>query len=376
MDDLTGLQLIAHGTSWTDRAIDIINIHGVQGYDTWEHRALGVGDSIKTIFWVRDLLPQDFPSARIFTYHYPSNAFRNGQGITRAAERLLNKLKNLQADNIERSRPIVFICHSVGGLILQCALGNAFDKEGDTAFNDIITVTKGIIFLGTPHLSSELDISVSRIVAASQTTTSIMVDTQFMAHVIVRFASLSQHNPPWKVVHCYEELPLPGTSFRAVNPSQEESWALPQLSLYSHHLDLCRFRSQDDVSYIKVLQSLRNITSGLDSSVADEIEVPTTLSSVDHEVLESLETKDTSANIRDAYPGTCEWILNHNTYKSWFDKPLQPLLISGNPGAGKSTLMKHIMQAHSLERIPSQSVVSFFFHGGANHSVASLLSSL
>lgn len=244
MDDLTGLQLIAHGTSWTDRAIDIINIHGVQGYDTWEHRTLGVGDSIKTIFWVRDLLPQDFPSARIFTYHYPSTAFRNGQGITRAAEKLLNKLKNLQADNIEvrftspvpfysistiskirkvcngltlhyqRSRPIVFICHSVGGLILQCALGNAFDKEGDTAFNDIITVTKGIIFLGTPHLSSELDISVSRIVAASQTTTSIMVDTQFMAHVLVRFASLSQHNPPWKVVHCYEELPLPGTSFR------------------------------------------------------------------------------------------------------------------------------------------------------------------
>ncbi|ENH74370.1 hypothetical protein FOC1_g10009778 [Fusarium oxysporum f. sp. cubense race 1] len=276
MDDLTGLQLIAQGTSWTDRALDIITIHGLQGYDTWEYPTHGLGDSSKTVFWVRDFLPKDLPSARIFTYHYLSTAFCDGQGITQAADKLLNKLRNLQADNIE---------------------------------------------------------------------------------VLVKFASLSQYNPPWKVVHCYEELPLPGTAFRAVDPSQEESWALPQLSLYSHHLDLCRFRSQDDVSYIKVLQSLRNITSGLGSSV-------------DIEVLESLETEDTSANIRDASPGTCDWILKHNTYKSWLAKPSQPLWITGKAGTGKSTLMKHIIEACRLEHTSSQAVVSYFFSaGGANHSV-------
>jgi hypothetical protein len=249
MDDLTGLQLIAQGTSWTDRALDIITIHGLQGYDTWEYPTHGLGDSSKTVFWVRDFLPKDLPSARIFTYHYLSTAFCDGQGITQAADKLLNKLKNLQADNIEvrltshygadpfpslpvpqyrkserfvngltfryqRSRPLVFICHSVGGLILQCALNKAFDNKGDTALNEIITATQGIIFLGTPHPTSELDISVSRIAAASETTRSIMVDTRFMAQVLVRFASLSQYNPPWKVVHCYEELPLPGTAFR------------------------------------------------------------------------------------------------------------------------------------------------------------------
>ncbi|KAK6700906.1 hypothetical protein SNK04_010842 [Fusarium graminearum] len=377
MDDLTGLQLIAQGTSWTDRALDIVTIHGLQGYDTWEYPTHGLGDSSETVFWVRDFLPKDLPSARIFTYHYLSTAFCDGQGITQAADKLLNKLKNLQADNIERSRPLVFICHSVGGLLLQCALNKAFDNKGDTALNKIITATQGIIFLGTPNSTLELDISVSRIAAASETTRSIMVDTKFMAQVLVRFASLSQYNPPWKVVHCYEELPLPGTDFRAVDPSQEESWALPQLSLYSHHLDLCRFRSQDDVSYIKVLQSLRNITSGLGRSVVDKIEVQTTLSSVEHEVLESLETEDTSANIRDASPGTCDWILKHNTYKSWLAKPSQPLWITGKAGTGKSTLMKHIIEAYRLEHTSSQAVVSYFFSAGsANHSVVSLLSSL
>ena len=114
----------------------------------------------------------------------------------------------------QRSRPLVFICYSVGGLILQCALNKAFDKKGEIAFGDIITATQGIIFLGTPHPNPDLDRSLARIVAASKTVESIMFDSQFMAQVLLRFTSLSQCNPPWKVVHCYEELPLPGTTFR------------------------------------------------------------------------------------------------------------------------------------------------------------------
>jgi hypothetical protein len=249
MADLTGLQLIAQGTSWTDQALDIVAIHGLQGYDTWEHPAGGVEDSSSAIFWVRDFLPKDFPSAKIFTYHYLATAFREGQAIDQAADKLLTKLNNLQADNtqvrltlhrtaesfpplaipqhqewerfrdgltlrFQRSRPLVFICHSVGGLILQCALNKAFDKKGEKALDDIITATQGIIFLGTPHPNPDLDTSLARIAAASETIESIMFDTQFLAQVLVRFAGLSQYNLPWKVVHCYEELPLPGTTFR------------------------------------------------------------------------------------------------------------------------------------------------------------------
>jgi len=101
MADLTGLQLIAQGTSWTDRALDIIVIHGLQGYDTWEHPADKAEDSGSAVFWVRDFLPKDFPSAKIFTYHYLSSAFSDGQGICQAADKLLAKIKSLQEDNIE-----------------------------------------------------------------------------------------------------------------------------------------------------------------------------------------------------------------------------------------------------------------------------------
>ena len=101
MADLTGLQLIAQGTSWTDQALDIIAIHGLQGYDTWEHPAHGVEDNSSAVFWLQDFLPRDFPSAKIFAYYYHSTAFRDGQAITKAADKLLANLQGLQADNIE-----------------------------------------------------------------------------------------------------------------------------------------------------------------------------------------------------------------------------------------------------------------------------------
>ena len=249
MADLTGLKLIAQGTSWTDRAVDIIAIHGLQGFDTWKYPVDGIEDSSRAVFWVKDFLPKDFPSAKIYTYNYQSTVFHDRQAIAKAADKLLAKLQGLQADNIEvrshielrsryipvsavpqhqeskrmvnrltfryqTSRPLVFICHSLGGLILQCALNKAFDKKGEKAFCDIVTATQGIIFLGTPHPTPDLDQSLSKIVAASERVESIMFDSQFVAEVLVRFASLSQYNPPWKVIHCYEELPVPGTTFR------------------------------------------------------------------------------------------------------------------------------------------------------------------
>ncbi|KAF5004697.1 hypothetical protein FDECE_8808 [Fusarium decemcellulare] len=389
MDHLLGLTLVAEGTLSTDRGVDIITIHGFEGYNSWKHSANGHEHGRESIFWLRDFLPIDLPSARIFTYGYRPSALCDGQGITQAADKLLDKLKNLQADNVEvcaftnypppqGSRPLTFICHSLGGLLLKCALSRALCNKGDEALREIITATQGIIFLGTPHSTSASDLlaSVSRIAAASKASEVTMVAIQSMKNILIRFASLTQQSLPWTVVHCYEELPLPGTNFRAVDPDQEESRALPPVSLYSHHLDLCRFATKNDLSYIKVIQSLRNITSRFYSSSVDEVIVHPTLSSAEDEVLESLETEEVSAYIRDPFHGTCDWILQHDAYKSWLETPSQPLWITGKPGSGKSTIMKFVNQ-HLRKHTSSRAVVYFFFsQGGANPSVTSLLSSL
>jgi hypothetical protein len=101
MDNLTGLSLMAEGALLTDPGVDIITIHGIGGYDSWKHPTNGLNQDSEAVFWVRDFLPRDLPSARIFTYSYPSSALCDDQGITQTANKLLVKLKNLQRDNIE-----------------------------------------------------------------------------------------------------------------------------------------------------------------------------------------------------------------------------------------------------------------------------------
>ncbi|EAW19529.1 Ankyrin repeat protein [Aspergillus fischeri NRRL 181] len=58
---------------------------------------------------------------------------------------------------------------------------------------------------------------------------------------------------------------------------------------------------------------------------------------------------------------TCGWLLDDPQYKDWMNKPRGLFWIKGNPGAGKSVLMK--FAAQMAHRKYGELVVSFFLHG-------------
>jgi hypothetical protein len=59
--------------------------------------------------------------------------------------------------SLERQRPkgrsIIFVAHSLGGLLVKDVLRRAQQAE-EAEFNDIIESTKAVVFLGTPHRGS------------------------------------------------------------------------------------------------------------------------------------------------------------------------------------------------------------------------------
>ena len=83
-------------------------------------------------------------------------------------------------------------------------------------------------------------------------------------------------------------------------------------------------------------------------------------------VLESLQFEEEGNRlmaIKPAHPETCIWLHSHPTYQSWLndDKLCEHhglLWIKGKPGAGKSTLMKYILE----QSRPGSTVLSFFFN--------------
>ncbi|EHK42207.1 hypothetical protein TRIATDRAFT_146818, partial [Trichoderma atroviride IMI 206040] len=72
-----------------------------------------------------------------------------------------------------------------------------------------------------------------------------------------------------------------------------------------------------------------------------------------------------SLEIDSAVSGTCEWLLQHDTFRKWTELNQELLWIKGKPGSGKSTLLNFAFtnQKHFLSARYSDLVISFFFHG-------------
>lgn len=131
----------------------IVAIHGLNGHRerTWT--------ASNGVYWLRDLLPNDIPQSRIMSYGYNVNVFdRGGHGVNQQsvydhARALISDLVlKRQLTETER-RPILFVVHSLGGIVLKAALIHSdLCRPGSLeSHHAIATSTHGIIFMGVPH---------------------------------------------------------------------------------------------------------------------------------------------------------------------------------------------------------------------------------
>jgi pimeloyl-ACP methyl ester carboxylesterase len=151
--DTLGLHLIY---DYSSPSGDIIFVHGLGGTAT------------RTWCWNRDLenfwpiwLPDEegLSSYRIFTFGYNSNFRGSGTklNLTDFAKELLLQMLTFSGGPEDSEvpighRPIIFVAHSMGGLVVKkaCVLGR-YDRE----FASIVSQVYGIIFLSTPHRGAQ-----------------------------------------------------------------------------------------------------------------------------------------------------------------------------------------------------------------------------
>ena len=97
-----------------------------------------------------------------------------------------------------------------------------------------------------------------------------------------------------------------------------------------------------------------------------ESPAPTEFTSDEQECLQSLfftEMHWRRDDVADPAPATCAWLIPHPTYRKWLDQGYGLLWIKGNPGVGKSTVLKHALE--NTKQFVSEGTIlaSFFFHG-------------
>ncbi|CCA76381.1 hypothetical protein PIIN_10374 [Serendipita indica DSM 11827] len=130
----------------------IVAIHGLQGHreKTWTTED---GD-----LWLRDLLRTDIPNARVLLYGYDADTRSrecvSTQTMRRHAEKLAQALSRIRKD---ARRPIIFVAHDLGGIILKWALVICHNESltSKSSLRDVAVSTHGILFFGTPHSGLE-----------------------------------------------------------------------------------------------------------------------------------------------------------------------------------------------------------------------------
>ena len=81
---------------------------------TWQSRKDGT-------LWPRDLLPSQIPNARVlgFNYNTTLKGTAGNSGIRSHAEGLMMRLFEDRYDTVDKTRPLVFVGHNLGGLIIK-----------------------------------------------------------------------------------------------------------------------------------------------------------------------------------------------------------------------------------------------------------------
>ncbi|KAF6804850.1 NB-ARC and TPR domain protein [Colletotrichum musicola] len=151
----------------------IIAVHGLNprskndadhAWDTWRTPSGPAGR-----LWLRDDLPTYVPDSRIFLYQYNATAVygKDRSTFIDKANDLLEDIR-LEREDAE-SRPILFLGHSMGGLLIKQALINAHNNPN---YKSIMDATSGLAFFATPHNGGDWKlVSLGSLAAKIATTT-------------------------------------------------------------------------------------------------------------------------------------------------------------------------------------------------------------
>jgi hypothetical protein len=122
---------------------------------------------------LKDFLPLQIPNARIMAYGYDSAVVlsKNNADIGDFADQLLLDLETERLTSSAKSRPIIFICHSLGGLVfkkvrtypfpalnlLRLIQLKALVRANEQKRNkDLLERVRGVAFFATPHQGSSM----------------------------------------------------------------------------------------------------------------------------------------------------------------------------------------------------------------------------
>ena len=326
--DPVGLTILH--TPIANPTIDIVFVHGLGGSSraTWSWNR-----DLRT-FWPKEWLPTEpgLSNARISSFgydaHFAERQASNTSTIIDFAKQLLYRLKfHTQAQDSNLGQvPIIFVVHSMGGLVAKQSylLG-----LGDPQYRDIIDNLCSIVFLATPHRGSDFSVILNRILSVSmfghhpkqyidelkRNSVSLQSINEQFRHVFGNLAIVSFFETQETTIGATKVLIVEKDS-AILGYSGEIS-----MSLEADHHSIVKYKTREDPSYVIVRDMLLSLAERFRRKKS--ISASSSSSDFSDELFQALEVHDEwiSEDLDLFYdmraPDTCLWLLGVSEFQAW-----------------------------------------------------------
>jgi len=237
--------------------VDVVFIHGINGspFYTWRQNET-IDKSLFSKCWPKDWLPADYPNVRVLSVQYDSSlsewlltcpAEKERYSLDNQAKQIKEKLEKCNIGE----RPVIWVAHSMGGLIVKKLLMSS-------KFSSIESSTEGIVFYSTPHLGSPI---------ATQSE-----KARFILFPSVEVNELSETSAKLKELHKNFSKYVDKHRIKCVDFGETKPLSLPYIKLKSivvlqsssnvgygryilldsNHQDICKPLTRADIKYTEV----------------------------------------------------------------------------------------------------------------------------
>ncbi|KAH6641227.1 hypothetical protein F5144DRAFT_125726 [Chaetomium tenue] len=316
--------------------------------DTWR-----ANDKQNTL-WPTSLLPFNIGDIRVRVWTLRYNCTLQGSAsaarIRDHANVLLVHLNDQREDDDEaKSRPIVFVGHSLGGIIIKQTIMFAYKNP---RYKYLWEATRGIMFFSTPHYGMspdlwsdfvryvlQLDEPFEGAVPTDGMLAAIRDSKDELSNISEDFESRLQD---MSFITFLETMPVPQMNCVFVDkihgrmraPTEDHSF------IEGDHASICRFEFQHEDPFLPVAGGIKKLIRAKPKEIDR-------LSHEEKKAYYSLAKDETHSFFlsRKSTPGTCGWTDAQPHIQAFLDgvRGHQDLWICGPPACGKTFLAKHII---------------------------------
>jgi WD40 repeat protein len=282
----------------------------------------------------------------------------------------------------ENDTPIVFVAHSMGGIVVKKALILA---KQDPSYHKIAIRIHSIFFLATPHRGADS----ASLLRNFQQMSGVIGSKAYVDNIIPNSEAISTINDQFRHIHAnvqlwsfFETIKTPSLGLIVEKDSAILNLPGERIQLLNaDHRHVCKFNDPSDSNYC----TLRNAFASAISMIENTWFSMRKEEHMSHmkrlsEFLGYTERPDADlAILCDLHvQGSCEWLTDKPSFHSWregVDVVPSVFWLRGHPATGKSTAVSHVIRY--LEGSNAECSFFFFKHSiKGKFTVTELLCSL